>query len=319
MNSPAPHPSPYSPDDPVLEMIGDTPLVSFPSPEYDNVQCKLEHKNPTGSMKDRVALGILLEECAGGDYDTVVEASSGNTAGSIALVANRLGLDCHVTCPESTSRQKKGYMRSYGAEVHECPSVSEGEDGYYHTVARELAAELDALFVDQYHNQANPRVHYNWTGPEIWSQTCGELTHLVSPMGTGGTLSGCARYLKEQAEAEGTDVTIVGVDAEQSNISTAFNGEDEIPYDTAVEGLGKGHELPTMWFDYIDEVRDVSDENAFETARWSARENGLLIGQSSGAALSVAKDISERHPDATIVTMVCDSGDQYFDTLFGCE
>jgi cysteine synthase len=310
--------SPFPTDDPVLGLIGDTPMIDYPGAERGRLRCKLESENPTRSMKDRIAMGILTEALRDGEYDTVIEASSGNTAGAVALVANRLGVDCTLTCPESTSRSKIGYMKAYGAEVHTCPNVESGHPEHYRAVARRLAEEdEDAFLVNQYHNQGNPSVHHRWTGAEIWSQAGADMTHLVSAMGTGGLLSGSGRRVKEEAEAAGRDVTVVGVDAQDSNISTAFYGEEPVPYDTRVEGLGKGGELPTMWFDYIDEVRSVSDDEAFRQAREAAREHGLLIGPSAGAALSVALDIHEAQPDARVVTIVCDGGEQYFDTLFG--
>ncbi|WP_435359934.1 PLP-dependent cysteine synthase family protein [Haloarchaeobius sp. DFWS5] len=309
-------PCPYPTDDPILQQIGNTPLVSYGGEDGPNLFCKLETENPTRSMKDRIAWGILSEAFDAGEYDTIVEGSSGNTGGSVAMVANRLGADCHITTPASTSVQKKGYMRAYGAVVHECPGVEEGDPEHYVEVAIRLAEEHDALFVDQYSNLANPEVHYNWTGPELWEQVGPDVTHFVCPMGTGGTISGCARAMKERAAEAGTDLTVVGVDAEDSNISNAFYGNPTGPYDTEVEGLGKGHELPTMWFDYVDEVRDVADDVAFDQARTAARDHGLLVGPSSGATLSVGLDITEENPDANVVTMVCDGGEQYFDTLW---
>lgn len=261
-------------------------------------------------------MGILTEALAEGDYDTVVEASSGNTAGAVAFVANRLGVDCKLTCPDSTSRQKIGYMQAFGAEVTLCPSVEAGHPDHYRETARRIADQEGAFLVDQYHNPSNPGVHYQWTGREIWAQAGTRMTHLVGAMGTGGILSGSARYVQEQAAAADRGVTVVGVDAEQSNISTSFYGKEEVPYDTEVEGLGKGHELPTMWFDYVDEMRDVADERAFEQARTSAQEHGLLIGPSAGAALAVSLDIVAEQPDARVVTIICDGGEQYFDTLF---
>ncbi len=311
-------PRPFPTDDPVLSRIGDTPMVDYPGVERGRIRCKLESENPTRSMKDRIAMGILTEALEDGNYDTVIEASSGNTAGAVALVANRLGMTCKLTCPESTSRSKIGYMKAFGAEVHTCPNVDADHPEHYRAVARRLAEEEEGAFlVDQYHNQGNPTVHYRWTGPEIWAQAGAEMTHLVSAMGTGGLLSGSARRIKEEAEAAGRDVTVVGVDAENSNISTAFYGEEPVPYDTRVEGLGKGGELPTMWFDYIDELRSVSDDETFRQAREAAQKHGLLIGPSAGAALSVALDIYAEQPDAKIVTIICDGGEQYFDTLFG--
>lgn len=310
--------SPFPTDDPVLSLIGDTPMVDYPGADRGRLRCKLESENPTRSMKDRIAMGILTQAIEDGEYDTVIEASSGNTAGAVALVANRLGLKCKLTCPETTSRSKIGYMKAYNAEVHTCPDVSSDHPEHYRAVAKRLAEEEDGAFlVNQYHNQGNPTVHYRWTGKEIWSQAGAEMTHLVSAMGTGGLLSGSARRIKEQAEAAGREVNVIGVDAENSNISTAFYGEEKVPYDTRVEGLGKGGGLPTMWFDYIDEVRSVPDEVAFEQAREAAQKHGLLIGPSAGAALSVALDVHSNQPDARVVTIICDGGEQYFDTLFG--
>ncbi len=309
-------PSPFPTDDPVLSMIGDTPMIDYPGADPGRLRCKMESENPTRSMKDRIAMGILTTALEDGEYDTVVEASSGNTAGAVALVANRLGANCILTCPETTSRSKIGYMKAFNAEVHECPAVDSDHPEHYRGVARQIAEEKDAFLVNQYYNQSNPTVHYQWTGREIWSQAGADVTHLVSAMGTGGLLSGSARRVKEEAEAAGRDVTVVGVDAAKSNISTAFYDEEPVPYDTTVEGLGKGGELPTMWFDYIDEMRNVPDERAYEQAREAAQTHGLLIGPSAGAALAVARDIHDSKPGARVVTIVCDGGEQYFDSLF---
>jgi cysteine synthase len=310
--------SPFPTDDPILSLIGNTPLIPYPGGDRDNLYCKLETENPTRSMKDRIAMGILSDALAEGGYDRVVEASSGNTAGAVALVANRMGIDCHLTCPESTSRQKIGYMRAFNATVHTCPNVGSDHPEHYRAVAQEMAEEEGAFLMNQYYNQSNPGVHYQWTGPEIWAQAGPEVTHLVCAMGTGGIMSGSARALKERAAEAGANVTTVGVDATNSNISTAFYGDDPVEYDTTVEGLGKGGELPTMWFDYIDEMREVDDDRSFEQARSAARDHGFLIGPSAGAALAVGRDIAAENPEAQVVTVICDGGEQYFDTLFGC-
>lgn len=316
-SSASPVASPFATDDPVLRLIGNTPMVAYPGIDNERVLCKMESMNPTGSMKDRIAMGILTEAVRTQDIDTVVEASSGNTAGAVALVANRLGLRCILTCPEGSSRQKFGYMKAFGAEVHECPRVSSDHPDHYRATAQRLAEENDGFLMNQYYNQSNPGVHAQWTGPEVWAQAGDRMTHLVCAMGTGGLISGTARHVKEQAAEAGRPVTVVGVDAECSNIATAFYDEPERPYDTAVEGLGKGGKLPTMWFEYIDEMRRVTDDEAFDQARRAARENGMLIGPSAGAALKIACDISQSDPAATVVTIICDGGDQYFDTLFG--
>lgn len=310
-------PSPYPTEDPVLGLIGNTPMIPYPDAAISNLFCKLETENPTRSMKDRIAMGIFSEALVDDAYDRVIEASSGNTAGSVAMAARRFGVDCHLTCPASTSPHKIGYMRAFGAQVHLCPDVESDHPDHYRNTARRMAGEMDGAFlIDQYRNLSNPGVHRRWTGPEIWEQAGPEMTHLVCAMGTGGTMSGSARAVKEKAAETGTEVATVGVDATRSNISTAFDGQAPVEYDSAVEGLGKGSELPTMWFDAIDEVRDVDDEQAFHIARQAAQEHGFLVGPSAGAALSVGLDIAHEQPDARIVVVICDGGEQYFDTLF---
>ncbi|ELZ39421.1 cysteine synthase [Halorubrum tebenquichense DSM 14210] len=304
---------PYDIDDPILSLIGDTSMVKYPDELSGDLWVKLEKENPTGSMKDRIALGMILEMRASGelsDDDLVVEASSGNTAGGVALVANRLGLDNTITTPETTSGQKMGYVEAFGSELVTCPDVDSSEPGHYRSTAERIADERDGVFLNQYHNQLNPQVHEKWTGPELWNQT-EDLTHVVCPMGTGGTLSGIGKYVKEQDDS----VEIIGVDAERSNISTSFYDEEPVDYDTKIEGLGKGSETPTMWFDYIDCVVSVGDDTAISWTKKAARDQGLLIGPSAGAALSVAHSIAETDEDTTVVLIACDGGEQYFDLL----
>lgn len=309
--------APYPTDDPVLARIGDTPLVDYPGPATGgDIRLKLEADNPTGSMKDRVALGIVRELEAAGRLaadDVVVEASSGNTAGAVALVTNRLGYESVLTVPAGTSGQKIGYVRAFGSEIIECPAVDPDDERHYRATAARIAAERDGVWLDQYSTPLNPTVHYEWTGPELWRQAAGDLTHVVCPMGTGGTLSGIAKYVKERDAT----VDVIGVDAERSNISAAFYGSDPAAYDTDVEGLGKERELPTMWFEYIDEVRSVADDRAFAQARRAAEDHGILVGGSSGAAIAVARAITDRRSDARVAVIGCDGGEQYFDTVFG--
>ncbi len=304
---------PYDVEDPILSLIGNTPIVQYPEDLPGDVCVKLEKENPTGSMKDRIALGMILEMEESEELakdDLVVEASSGNTAGGVALVTNRLGYDSVITTPETTSNQKIGYVEALGSELVACPIVDSAHEDHYRNTAESIAAKRDGVFLNQYHNQLNPRVHEKWTGPELWAQM-DELTHIVCPMGTGGTLSGIGKYVKEQDES----VDIVGVDAEESNISTAFYGDDPVEYNTEIEGLGKGSETPTMWFDYIDRVASVDDETAITWTKKAARGHGLLIGTSSGAALSVAREIAMENENATIALIACDGGEQYFDTF----
>jgi cystathionine beta-synthase len=301
-------------DDPILGRTGGTPIVEYNRHRPGQTYCKLEYENPTGSMKDRVALGMISKMRADGEIDgegPVIEASSGNTGGAVALVCARLGLDCQITFPVGTSGQKSGYMEAYGATTTACPDVASDHEDYYAREAQRIADETGGTFLNQYENELNPQVHYEWTGEEVVQQLNGDLTHIVSPMGTGGTLSGIARRVKE----EYPEVQVVGVDGEKSNIWTAFHGEEPVEYDVAVEGLGKAERLPTMWFDSIDDVRTVADEAAFERARAEAR-NGFLIGPSSAAALEIADDYSD-DPESVVLTMVCDNGDQYFDVING--
>jgi len=303
----------YDIDDPVLSLIGNTPMVNFPQNLAGDLLIKLEKENPTGSMKDRIALGMVLEMEKSAeltDGDLIVEASSGNTAGGVALVANRLGYDSVITTPRTTSPQKTGYVKAFGADLVKCQDVDSSSEDHYRNTAERIAENRGGVFLDQYHNQLNPEVHKKWTGPELWNQV-DDLTHVVCPMGTGGTLSGIGKYIKQKDES----VEIVGVDADKSNISSAFYGEEPVEYCTEVEGLGKGSETPTMWFDYIDRVASVDDETAMSWTRKSAEEHGLLIGPSSGAALSVASRIAENDGDANIAMIACDGGEQYFDTI----
>lgn len=305
----------YATDDPVLSRIGGTPLIDYPEPSAGDVLLKLESDNPTGSMKDRIALGIVRELEADGrlsDGDVVVEASSGNTAGAVSLVTNRLGYDSVLTTPAGTSPQKTGYVRAFGSEIVECPDVDADDENHYRRTAERIASERDGVWLDQYSNQLNPTVHSKWTGPELWEQAGGNLTHVVCPMGTGGTASGIAKYVTERDP----NVRVVGIDAERSNISTSFYDDEPVAYETEIEGLGKDHELPTMWFEYIDEVRSVDDERAFLQARRAAAEHGVLLGGSSAAALSIAREIAGSQPAARVAVVVCDGGEQYFDTIF---
>ncbi|QKY21773.1 cysteine synthase family protein [Halolamina sp. CBA1230] len=302
---------PYNIEDPILSLIGGTSLIEYPEPLAGDLRVKLEKENPTGSMKDRIAVGMILEMQRSGklsEDDLVVEASSGNTAGGVALAANRLGYESVITTPETTSGQKMGYVESLGADLVTCPDVDSDHEDHYRNRARAIADERGGIFLNQYQNQLNPQVHEKWTGPELWDQT-DELTHVVCPMGTGGTLSGIGKHIKEQDPS----VEIVGVDAEKSNISSAFYGDEPVEYSTRIEGLGKSGETPTMWFDYIDRVESVDDETAVSFARTAATEHGLLIGTSSSAALKVARDIAEDDEDAHVVLIACDGGEQYFD------
>jgi len=297
--------------DELLDMIGDTAMI--PYGDY-SIRIKCEFDNPTGSMKDRIAYGIIAQLTLNGQLspgDVVVEGSSGNTAGGVAFVASQLGYDAVITAPVGNSPQKLGYVNAFGAELVTCPDVPSDDDRHYRNEAKRIAEERGGVWLDQYSNQLNPAIHAAWTGPEITDQYP-ELTHVVAPMGTGGTMSGIAKHVKQFNES----VTTIGVDAVHSNISAAFSGSEPGQYDTQVEGLGKGKELPTMWFEHIDEVSNVADEDAFRQARRAARNHGVLVGGSAGAALFVARNITKENPNARVAVIACDGGEQYFDTVF---
>jgi cystathionine beta-synthase/cysteine synthase A len=284
----------------MLSLIGNTPVVTVPAEEIlserestgdGNIRSKLEFYNPTGSMKDRIAYGIIKKYLVDGvleEGDLIVEASSGNTAGGVSFVASQFGFDCLITCPQSTSRAKIGYVEALGAELVLCEGDSKADDDFYRNVAADIAEQEDGIYINQYQNDLNPRVHYHWTGVEIWEEEAPDI--LVCPMGTGGTTSGIGKRLKERDSS----TLIVGVDAERSNISNAFYDKPNVAYETEIEGLGKGEQCDTMWFDYIDDVVSVADETALSACRSLAR-HGYLVGPSSAATLHAAVDLAQQY------------------------
>lgn len=301
-------------DDSILQLIGDTDVIEHP--ERSSIRCKMEVQNPMGSMKDRIGFTMVKHAQDEGKLDDgpVVESSSGNTAAGVALAANRLGHECHITLPKGTSEQKINNIRAMGATVHQCPSVSDTDnDNHYTSVAEELAEDLDGFWLDQYHNELNPLTHYVWTGKEVVEQMTEDTTHFVGVMGTGGTVSGIGRAIQESEY----DVDVVGVDAFDSNISNEFYGEDLGEYDTEIEGLGKGHKLPTMWFDYIDEIRDIEDEHTLGTARYEWQKNGFFVGTSAAAAIEIAVQTTVEEKDAQVMTLICDGGEKYVGQVLG--
>jgi cystathionine beta-synthase len=301
----------------VLELVGDTPLVRLQRLVPDGaatVVAKLEYMNPGGSVKDRI--GITMIEAAeregklkpGG---TIVEPTSGNTGTGLAIAAALKGYRCIFVMPDKMSREKISLLRAYGAEVVICPyAVEPDSPESYYSVSDRLAEEIPGAYKpDQYTNQFNPEAHYETTGPEIWEQTGGELDALVIAVGTGGTITGCARYLKERKP----DLLVVGADPEGS-IYTA--GEQEMhPY--LVEGVGEDFYPKTFDPSVVDQWVTVSDRDSFVTARQMARAEGLLIGGSGGtatwAAIEVAKQLG---PGKLVVTLIPDGGRAYLSKFF---
>ena len=312
----------------IVEAIGNTPLVRI-NRLCNGLACtvlaKVEGMNPTGSIKDRI--GIVMVEAAeaagalrpGG---TIIECTSGNTGAGLAIVAVGRGYRCIFTTTDKQSSEKIDVLRALGAEVIVCPTdVAADDPESYYSVAARLATEIPNSFhVNQYDNLTNSRAHYLTTGPELWRQTDGRITHFVSVAGTGGSISGTARYLKEQRPS----IRVIGVDVFGSVyykyfFTREFDPNEIRPYLTS--GVGEDILAGNMDFDIVDDFVRVTDRNAMQTTRRLAREEGLFVGQSSGAAMAGAlrwlKSRERPLPaDAVVVVILPDSGFRYISNTF---
>lgn len=317
-----PHPKPY---DDVLQTIGWTPLIRLnrvTDGARTPVYVKAESFNPGGSVKDRI--GVALIEAAEKDGllqpgGTIVEGTSGNTGIGLAVAAAVKGYRCVFTIPDKMSVEKVRLLRAFGAEVIVTPTVEPDHPEYYGTVARRIADETpNAYLADQFYNPVNPEAHYLTTGPEIWEQTDGRVTHFVASPGTGGTISGIARYLKERNPA----VRVIGGDPEGS-VFTGYSETGEVgegaPY--KVEGIGNDKLPGTLHFEWIDEFRTVDDHTSFAMARRITREEGLFVGGSTGLIVHIAAEVAREvdDPEACIVAILCDTGERYLSKVFNDE
>jgi cystathionine beta-synthase len=294
----------------ILDLIGATPLVRLQRVARDvepTVLAKLEWMNPGGSVKDRIGLRMIEAAEREGllkPGGTIVEPTSGNTGVGLAMVAALRGYRMIFVMPDKMSQEKISLLRAFGAEVIVCPTAVDADSPEsYYSVSDRLAEEIPGAFKpNQYANAANPKAHYDTTGPEIWEGTGGELDALVIAVGTGGTISGCARYLKERKP----DLLVVGADPEGS----IYSSETMHPY--LVEGIGEDFWPETFDPTLVDEYVTVSDRDSFLTARRMAREEGMLVGGSAGTAIHAALDVAGRFGrDATIVTLIPDGGRAY--------
>jgi cystathionine beta-synthase len=300
----------------LIDVVGNTPLVRLrsvaagvPAP----VLAKIEYLNPGGSVKDRIALRMIEAAEASGELKqggTIVEPTSGNTGVGLAIAAASRGYDCVFVVPDKVAADKINVLKAYGARVEVCPTaVAPDDPRSYYSVSDRLTREIPGAWKpNQYANENNPRSHYETTGPEIWRQTSGRVTHFVAGVGTGGTISGAGRYLNDVSDGR---VRIVGADPEGS----VYSGGTGRPY--LVEGVGEDFWPSTYDPSVCDEIVAVSDRDSFTMTRRLAREEGLLVGGSCGMATVAALRVAERlTPDDLVVVLLPDSGRGYLSKVF---
>jgi cystathionine beta-synthase len=321
---PTPHPRPYAS---VLDTIGQTPLIQLGrvgaglrTPVYG----KAEYANPGGSVKDRIGLAIIEAAERDGSLKpggTIVEGTSGNTGVGLAIAAALKGYRCIFTMPDKMSQEKVRLLKAYGAEVVITPTaVPPDHPENYVMKAKQITHDTPgAILANQFYNQVNPEAHVATTGPEIWEQTRGKVTHFVAGAGTGGTVSGVAKYLKAQNPA----IVVIAGDPIGSLYTeyhrTRSMSANGAPY--KVEGIGGDKAPTTVWWDLIDEFRQVSDRDAMAMARRLAREEGILVGASAGVNVHLALELARTldDPNACVVTILCDTGERYLSKVFNDE
>ncbi len=306
--------------DSILDTIGNTPVVRINriAEKGDRIFAKLEYFNPGGSIKDRMAYFILKEaERSGQLKDTIVENSSGNTGAAIAMISAVMGKKAIITIPDKMSSEKINLMRAFGAEVVVTPTdVPYDSPESYYSRARMISEEKGAYYPDQYNNLDNIRCHYEITGPEIWMQMEGRIDVLVAGIGTGGTISGIGKYMKEK----NPDIKIIGVDPEGSVFYDYFKeGKLVEPHVYKVEGIGEDYIVKAVDFSVIDDIIQVNDRESFLMARRLAREEGIFAGGSSGAAMVAALKIAPKFRRKNILVIFPDSGYRYMSKIYSDE
>ncbi len=306
----------------ILGVIGNTPMVRLSRVGRGlrpTILGKLEYLNPGGSIKDRIGLAMIeAAEKAGliKPGGTIIEGTSGNTGMGLALAAAIKGYQCIFTMPDKMSQEKIDSLRALGAEVIVTPTqVDHNDPRSYHSVALRLSREIpNSVFPNQYENPANTQAHYETTGPEIWEQTEGKVTHVVIGVGTGGTITGIARYLKEKNPA----IQIIGVDPQGSIFAEMFRtGRKPLAQPYKVEGIGQDEKPGNVDFSVIDEIHTVSDRDSFLRTRLLARSEGVFAGGSSGSVLHIALKIAETLSDQDIIVVIIpDSGTRYLSKVY---
>lgn len=306
----------------VLATLGDTPLVALSRfhPEGALVAAKVESFNPGQSVKDRIGLAMIEAAEASGELrpgGTLVEPTSGNTGMGLALAAILKGYKLVCTAADKISKEKVALLEAHGVEVIVCPTNVAADDprSYYKTAER-IRDERGAFLPYQYHNQANPQAHYRTTGPEIWRQTEGRITHWVAGIGTGGTISGAGRYLKEQ----NPDVQVIGVDTVGS-IYAYVHQHGELPpadqiHQYLIDGIGEDFLPGSVWMDVLDGVVTIDDATAYKAVFELARREAIFTGSSGGAAAAGARQVARGlGEEAVVVTLLPDSGERYLSKL----
>ncbi len=312
--------------DNVLQLIGSTPLIKLNRITADfegDFYAKVEAFNPGHSSKDRIALHIIEEAERQGllsPGDTIIETTSGNTGFSIAMVSIIKGYECILAVSSKSSPDKIDMLKSMGAKVYVCPANVKADDprSYYQVAKRLHEENKGSIYINQYFNQLNIDAHYNSTGPEIWDQTEGQITHLVACSGTGGTISGISKYLKEQ----NPNVKVIGVDAFGSVLkkyheTREFDDKEIYPY--RIEGLGKNLIPSATDFDLIDKFIKVTDEESAHTAREISNTEGLFVGYTSGAAMQAIKQLNaegEFKSTDKVVVVFPDHGSRYMSKVY---